>query len=138
MRFLATGMDSHVLEWSQEKFGLAPKYCDMALGVIEDGELVGSAFFHAWNGPDIELSYYGPNTLTLGIYRSLMRIAVNSFGVSRVTIRTARNNKTMTRGIKKLGFEFEGIRHHGYGKYDAIMYGLYGEKLARLAGKAVH
>ena len=44
----------------------------------------------------------------------------------------------MTRGIKKIGFEYEGIAHNGYGDEDAIMYGLYGHKLARLAGKTVH
>ena len=42
----------------------------------------------------------------------------------------------MKKGIKKIGFEFEGVRHNGYGKYDALMYGLYGANLAKLAQAA--
>jgi RimJ/RimL family protein N-acetyltransferase len=110
----------------------------MAIGVLEEGYLVAACMFHAHNGPDVELSYYGPKTLTLDIVKGLARIAVEYLGVSRITARTSRGNKIMTRGIKKVGFEYEGIRKCGYGDQDAIMYGLYGANLARLAGKTVH
>ena len=43
----------------------------------------------------------------------------------------------MTKGIKKVGFEYEGIRHAAYGNRDAVMYGLWGKNLARLAGKTL-
>ena len=100
--------------------------------------IVGSIMWHAYRGHDIEISYYGPKTMTLGIARECARVAVDHFGVSRVSARTSRANKSMTRGVKKIGFEYEGIIHHGYGEKDAVMYGLYGKNLARLAGKEMH
>lgn len=137
MKVLVTGNDHLVIEWTYKEFGIYCTQVNLAVGVVEDGKLVGSCFFQAHNGPDVELSYYGPRTLTLDVVKGLAKIAVDHLGVSRITARTAKSNKTMTRGIKKVGFVYEGIRHHGYGDQDAVMYGLFGRKLARLAGKVV-
>ena len=135
---LLLGHDMAVAEWAHRTFGYARVQYDCAIGIVRHDRIVGAAMFHAWSGDDIEFSYYGPGTMTLATVRDLARIAVEQFGVSRVTVRTARNNKIMTKSIKKIGFEFEGIRKHGYGQYDAVMFGLYGEKLAKLAQKTVH
>jgi RimJ/RimL family protein N-acetyltransferase len=70
--------------------------------------------------------------------KGIAKIATECLGVSRITARTSRSNKTMTRGIRKVGFQYEGVRKCGYGNQDAIMYGLYGKNLAKLAGKALH
>lgn len=129
------GNDEWIATWTRNRFGYSPGNYDMAIGVIDDGELIGSVLVHNYNGCDLEVSYYGPKTMDLGVLRKLGKVFIDTLGVSRITARTARNNKAMTRGIKKLGFEYEGIRKHGYGKYDAVMYGLYGKKLMRLAGK---
>ncbi len=130
--------DLTVATWAFRTFGFHPTQFNMAIGIMEKGHLVGACMFHAHNGPDVELSYYGPHTLTLGLVKGIAKIAVERLGVSRITARTSRSNKTMTRGIRKVGFQFEGVRKCGYGDQDAIMYGLYGEKLAKLAGKALH
>jgi RimJ/RimL family protein N-acetyltransferase len=135
LKTLALGHDAAVVEWAKATFGYQIMNYDMAIGVVDEDRLVASVLVHNYNGSDLEASYYGPKTLDLGVLRKLVRIAVDQLGVSRITVRTARNNKTMTRGIKKLGFEFEGIRKHAYGEYDAVMYGLYGAKLMRLAGR---
>lgn len=138
MKTFLLGKDIEVAAWAFHTFGFHPtQYC-MAIGILKDGVLVAACMFHAHNGPDVELSYYGPHTLTLGLVKGLAKIAVEHLGVSRVTARTARTNKTMTRGIRKVGFQYEGVRKCGYGDQDAIMYGLYGRNLARLAGKALH
>lgn len=138
MSYLVIGRDIEVAAWAFKTFGFHPtQYC-MAVGIAGDHGLVAACLFHAHNGPDVELSYYGPNTLTLSIVKRLAKIAVEYLGVSRITARTSRANKVMTRGIKKIGFEYEGIRKCGYGNQDAVMYGLYGKNLARLAGKALH
>ncbi len=135
MKVLAHGNDHLINEWTLATFGVRNFNSNMALGIMDGNQIVGSVFFHAHNGPDIELSYFGPQTLTLGVLRSICRIAVDHFKVARITIRTPKNNKTMTRGIHKIGFVYEGIRHNGYGDKDAVMYGLFGRKLARLAGR---
>lgn len=131
------GNDEWIANWTTQRFGYGPARYDMAIGIVNDEELIGSAMLHAYNGHDVEVSYYGPQTIDLGVMRKLARLCVDNLGVSRITVRTARNNKTMTRGITKLGFKYEGIKHFGYGKYDAIMYGLYGRNLLRLAGKVL-
>lgn len=130
--------DVEVAAWAFRTFDFFPAPYGMAVGVLDDGVLVAACLFHAHNGPDVELSYYGPNTLTPSVVRGIAKIAVERLGVSRITARTSRQNKRMTRGIHKVGFRYEGVRKCGYGTQDAIMYGLYGENLARLAGKALH
>lgn len=138
MKTFLLGHDVEVAAWAFDTFNFHPtQYC-MAVGIMEDGLLVAACMFHAHNGPDVELSYYGPKTLTLGLVKGLAKIAVEQLGVSRVTARTSRSNKIMTRGIRKVGFQYEGVRKCGYGDQDAIMYGLFGKNLAKLAGKAMH
>lgn len=138
MKTFIFGHDAEIAQWAFSTFNMRPSHYEMAIGILTDGKLVGAVLWQAFSGHDIEISYYGPRTMTLGIARTCARIAIDHFGVSRVTARTSRKNKTMTRGIKKIGFEYEGVRRHAYGDQDAIMYGLYGKNLARLAGKALH
>jgi RimJ/RimL family protein N-acetyltransferase len=73
--------------------------------------------------------------MTLGIVKQLARIAVDHFGVSRVTVKTSKSNKIMNRGLRKIGFVYEGICHHGYGDKDAVVFGLFGKRLATLSGR---
>lgn len=138
MKTFLLGRDIEVAAWAFQTFDFHPtQYC-MAVGIMEEGLLVAACMFHAHNGPDVELSYYGPKTLTLGLVKGIAKIAVDQLGVSRITARTSRSNKLMTRGIRKVGFQYEGVRKCGYGNQDAIMYGLYGANLAKLAGKVMH
>lgn len=138
MKQFIYGHDDEVAQWAFSKFATRPVHYEMAIGILDEDGLVGAIMWHAYRGHDIELSYYGPKTMTLGIARACARIAVDHFKVSRVTARTAKSNKTMTRGIKKIGFEYEGIAHNALGDQDQVMYGLYGKNLARLAGKELH
>lgn len=137
--YFVIGHDIEIANWAFQTFGMAPTQFCMAIGIAHPEKgLVAACLFHAHSGPDVELSYYGPNTLTLDLVKGIAKIAVEQLGVSRITARTSRQNKTVTRGIKGIGFEYEGIRKCGYGDQDAVMYGLYGRKLARLAGKELH
>jgi RimJ/RimL family protein N-acetyltransferase len=138
MKTFLLGRDVEVAAWAFKTFNFHPTHYCMAVGIIEDHGLVAACMFHAHNGPDVELSYYGPKTLTLDVVKGLAKIAVEHLGVSRITARTSRANKTITRGIKGVGFQYEGVRKCGYGDQDAIMYGLYGRNLAKLAGRALH
>jgi len=137
MRILASGNDQLIIDWTYHNFGVLCTKVDIALDVIENDQIVGACFFQAHNGPDVELSYFGPNTLSLDLVKQIAKIAVDHLGVSRITIRTAKSNKSLTKNAHKLGFVYEGIRHHAYGNEDAVMFGLFGENLARLAGKVL-
>lgn len=138
MKTFLLGRDIEVAAWAFKTFNFHPTQFCMAVGIMEDGLLLAACLFHAHSGPDVELSYYGPKTLTLGLVKGLAKIAVERLGVSRITARTSRSNKLMTRGIRKVGFQYEGVRKCGYGDQDAIMYGLFGKNLAKLAGKGMH
>lgn len=137
MKTFLLGRDVEVAAWAFKTFNFYPTQFCMAVGIMKDDMLVAACLFHAHNGPDVELSYYGPGTLDLGVVKGIAGIAVEHLGVSRITARTARKN-SLRKSIHKLGFEFEGVRKCGYGDQDALMYGLYGKNLARLAGKALH
>ena len=138
MKHLLYGYDAEVADWTFKTYSMSPVHYDMAVGIMDGISIVGSVMWSSYRGHDIEISYYGPKTMTLGIARECARVAIDHFGVSRVSARTSRSNKTMTRGVKKIGFEYEGILHNAYGDHDAVMYGLYGRNLARLAGKEMH
>lgn len=138
MKQLLYGHDEAVGIWTFNTFGVHPGRAEMVVGIIEDGQIVGSIMWHAWRTHDIEISYYGPDTMTLGIARHCARMAIDHFGVSRVTACTPKSNKAMTRKVGKVGFQYEGIIHARYGNEDGVIYGLYGENLARLAGKGLH
>lgn len=136
--FAVVGHDIAVANWAFTTYRFSPTPFCMAIGFATEREgLVSACLFHAHNGPDVELSYYGQGTVTLPIVRRIARIAVNELGVSRITVRTTRKNP-LRKKIHKLGFQFEGVRKYGYGDQDALMYGLFGKALARLAGKALH
>lgn len=139
MKVLVTGNDKLVEEWAFVKFGIVPLSCNLAIGIVENNQMIGAAFFHAHNGPDVEISYYGPRTMTLDVVKGLAKIAVEHLGVSRVTARasSAPDHKRIRKGFTKIGFEYEGTRKCGYGDKDAVMFGLYGRKLARLAGRTM-
>lgn len=138
MKQLIYGCDEQVASWTLSTFNVQPRKTELVVGIVENGKLVGSIMWYNWSVHDIELSYYGPSTITLGIARECAKTAINYFGVSRVTARTSETNKTVKRGIGKLGFKYEGVAHKAYGDKDAIVYGIYGNNLARLAKKEMH
>jgi RimJ/RimL family protein N-acetyltransferase len=129
--------DQHVANWCWQAFRLHPYHVNCAIGILnEHRELCGAALFHWYNGSNIELSYYGASTATLGIGRFLARIALYSFSASRVTIHTDTWNKTVIKGMKKLGFEHECIVKGFYGENrDAVQMVLHRDGLIRIAGK---
>jgi hypothetical protein len=128
--------DEYVAQWCWRKFNLFPMPYTMAIGIIDtrSNQIEGAAIFYWWNGCNIELNYYGPNTTTLGIVRILGTIAKNRFNATRVTVRTQCEN--VFKGMKKFGFVEEGIERDFYGiGQDARRLVLFRDGLTRLAGK---
>lgn len=128
---------SHIAAWTWREYDLIPMKMDAVIGLIDhqNSNLVGSALFSNYNGCNIELSYYGPETPTVGIARGLALIALRHFNVIRVTIRTATYNHHIIRPMKKLGFEEEGIEKNFYGyDRDAVRLVLHRKGIERIAG----
>lgn len=100
-------------------YGQPPLKFDRCLGVVDNvGELVGYVLFHNWNGSNIELSYYGENTMTPGIIRCIARFIICTFDPARLTVIISKRNRRFLRSVQKIGFKLEGAQRCFYGKKD--------------------
>ena len=147
---MSTGLlfdcDAAVASWYYEGMGYPYYKYDHAVGLIDHpaGNLVGAVLFHYWNGQDVEISYYGYRTMTLGIIRALARFTLATFNPSRVTVKTSKRNKQLIRGLQKLGFKLEGMQRRYYGPQDInrniavrlVMFKEQGEVLAKINQEA--
>lgn len=97
-----------------------PQYkYDRCVGLVDNSKgLVGAILFHNWNGSNVELSYYGHGTLTLGVIRCLARYINCTFDPSRLTVTVSKRQKTLQRSVQRLGFKLEGTQRCYYGKID--------------------
>lgn len=111
--------DDEVTRWFS-----ATSYCkkaciyDKAVGILTDGKLSGAVLFHNWNGPNVEISYYGEKTMTLGVIRCIARYVLAQFDAARLTAITSKRNRQFMRALQKLGFRLEGTQRCYYGKND--------------------
>jgi len=116
---LLIGEDELVSLWAFEKFKIFKMPVNMAIGVITpEGKIVGAALFQNFNGYNVELSYYGPKTLKLGIVRALFQTALFTFKATRLTVVTSQRNRAFMRGLQKIGFRLEGHQRCYYGVDD--------------------
>lgn len=133
--------DDAIAKWAFETWRLLPQMkFDRAIGILDkDGKLVGAVVFQAWNGTNVELSYYGLRpTLSLGVVRCLSRYILFTFNVARVTVSTSRKNRGLMRSLQRIGFKLEGAQRRFYGHRDcnrntAIRFVLFREQLEKLA-----
>lgn len=142
MNALVVGHDKVVADWATKKFGRPLAPCHAALGIIDtSGTLVGAALFQDFNGSNVEVSYFGQNSLRLNIVRGLMRFAFDKLRVNRMTVRTPARNKTVSRHVAKLGFRHEGSLKYYYGPFakdTALLFGLTRKGAERFIGKQDH
>jgi len=110
-------------------------HINAAIGIVRNNRLIGSAIFQNHSGHNVELSYYGPQTFSAGIARTLARYTVERFNVDRLTMRTNRKNASILKMFQRFGFKFEGIQHRYYGPFgDAAVFVLFREDLERIGG----
>src|SRR5277367_6087947 len=120
---MSTGLlfecDEAVAKWLFEWLQRPLYKYDRAVGIVNSsGALVGAVLYQNWNGPNVEISYYGKKTLTLGIVRCLARYTLTSFDPARLTAITSKRNRQFMKALQKLGFRLEGIQRCYYGKRD--------------------
>lgn len=116
---LLIGKDELVAAWAFAKWGLHPTKVDRGFGVVtKDGIIRGAILLQNFNGTNIELSYYGPRTLSLGIVRSIARVIVAEFNAARVTVVTSKKNRRLMRSLQRWGFRLEGAQRRYYGHRD--------------------
>lgn len=118
MRGIVVGEDDLIANWAWKEFNLFPLVYCRAIGIIEDGKIVGAAIFSHYNGCDAHLSYYGKNTLSSGVIRSLAAVAIHDLGLTRVTLIIPKKSKRLLRALPKYGFKLEGTQRCYYGAHD--------------------
>lgn len=131
--------DAKIAEWVYATFKLFPMPVNRAIGLTKDGNLVGAILLQNYNGSNIELSYYGPGTLSAGIVRVVSRIGILEFNLSRVTVVTSKKNKKLMRSLQRFGFSLEGAQKCFYGPDDTarntgIRFVLFRDRIEKLAG----
>ena len=116
---LLIGEDSKIADWASSTFQRYPTRVDRALGIVgPDKKLIGAILLQNFNGVNIELSYYGPRTLSLGIVRAIGRIIVLEFNAARLTVVTTKKNKRLMRALQRFGFRLEGAQRRYFGHRD--------------------
>lgn len=132
--------DQAVAQWAFETFKYKPVKFDRCAGIInEGGKLIGAIFFQSFNGSNVEVSYYGANTVTLGIVKWIGLQVLNS-GCSRMTFTITKKHKRLIRAAKKLGFQYEGTCRRFYGDADndqnaGVRLVMFRERVAEIVGK---
>jgi RimJ/RimL family protein N-acetyltransferase len=136
---LLLGQDEIVAAWAFAQWGLHPTKVDRGFGVIgKDGKIHGAILLQNFNGTNIELSYYGPRTLSPGIVRSIARTVILEFNAARVTVVTSKKNKRLMRSLSRFGFKLEGSQRRYFGQRDCsrntgVRFVLFCEQIERLA-----
>ncbi len=127
------GYDQSIAQWTWNEFGITPAPINAAIGLVRYNKLIGAAIFQNFTGYNIELSYYGPNTFSASIARTLAKFTIERFNIDRLTMRTNRSNINILRMFHKFGFKFEGIQKRYYGPFgDAAIFVLFREDLERI------
>lgn len=112
--------DDFVAAWAFQTYNKVPMKVDRALGIIENGQLVGAALFSSYNSMNAELSYYGKGTVTVGIIRALARIALYELRLARCTVIVPKRPSYLLKKLPvKFGFRYEGVQRRHYGPTDA-------------------
>lgn len=141
MNGLLFGQDTIVAKWVFHTFNLYEMPFNQAIGIVSpQGVLVGGILFHNFNGVNVELAYYGPGTMTLGIIRSIAKIALKTFNAARLTVVTSKRNRRFINAMLKLGFRLEGTQrcyfgHDDTNKNTGVRLALFKEQLTLIAGE---
>ena len=136
---LLIGDDERVAAWAFAAFQRYPTKVDRCLGIVgPDKNLIGAILLQNFNGTNIELSYYGPRTLSLGIVRAIGKIVSLEFNAARLTVVTSKKNKRLMRALQRLGFHLEGAQRRYFGHRDCsrnvgVRFVLFREEIDRIA-----
>jgi hypothetical protein len=136
---LLIGDDQNVANWAFAAFRKVPFQYNRAYGLLdEEKKLDGAVLFHNCNGANLELSYYGANTMSVGIFRTLAKLAIAEFNPSRCTVVVSKRNKRLMKSLHRCGWKLEGVQRRYYGHLDVnrnagVRFVLFQEQIERMA-----
>lgn len=134
--------DAQVSAWAFYTHNRIPMHIDRALGIVENGELVGAALFSSYNSVNAELSYYGKNTVTVGIVRALARIALYELHLARCTVIVPKRPSFLLKKLAKFGFRYEGVQRRHFGptnspRHTGCRFVVFREDMEKLAAERI-
>lgn len=116
---LLFGHDAQVAQALFRKNGWPDFSFDRAIGILdEQQQLVGVGLFQNWNTANVDFSYYGVGTLTMGLVRAFAKYAITEFDAARVTVHVSKKRRRYLKTVLKFGFNYEGQQRCYYGKQD--------------------
>jgi hypothetical protein len=111
--------DELVAGWAFATYNRFPMHVDRALGVVDNDQLVGAVLFTSYNSVNAELSYYGKNTVTVGIIRAVAKVALYELRLARCTVIVPKRPSFLLKKLTKFGFRYEGVQRRHYGPTDS-------------------
>jgi RimJ/RimL family protein N-acetyltransferase len=138
MKGLLVDADDIVANWAFATYKMPPMLVDRALGILDNGKICGAILFQNWNRINVDMSYYGENTLSPGIVRTLCRFGLSVLNVSRCTVITSKRNRRLMRSLQRIGFRLEGTQRCFYGANDcnrntAVRFVMFRDRIEQLA-----
>lgn len=139
---MSTGLlydfDEQAADFLFKTYGWTPFKYDRAVGLIVDSQLQGAVIFNCYNGHNVELSYCGKGTMTVGVIRSIARFILLTFHPSRLTVLTSKKNRRYLRSFQRLGFRLEGTQRCYYGRRDcnrntAVRFVMFRDRIEQIA-----
>jgi RimJ/RimL family protein N-acetyltransferase len=126
------GRDALVAAWAKARHGMEFFPPSLAVGLAENGTLVGAIVFNNYTRSSIELSVAGETrAFTPRVVRWCFGYVFGQLGCARATLRTAKRKRRVRDLILRLGFRPEGKLRRYYGTDDAMMYGLLKDEAGR-------
>lgn len=118
-----------ISKWCGKQLGCEFGRVLHSIGIIPTGggALQGAAVLHDLTEHDVELSMYGPRTLSMDLCRLIGFYCFVERNLQRLTVVIPRHNKRLRLKVMKLGFIAEGTKRRYYGPYrrhDGIMFGM--------------
>ena len=132
--------DDQVAAWAYQTYNRFPVKTDRALGIIDDGKLIGAVLFSSYNSVNAELSYYGKHTITAGIIRVVAKIALYELKLARCTVIVPKRPSFLLKKLTKFGFRYEGVQRRHYGpsnsaRHTGCRFVLFKEDIEKLASE---
>lgn len=126
------GFDRQVAEWAAEQVSLDDGFAEplvSALGFLsKDGTLIGAAVFHAYTGPDVELTVVGRGAVGRDAFKVISHHAFVGLECVRMTAMVRADNRKSLRLNEWAGFKREGVARRKFGDQDCVMFGMLKEE----------
>ena len=139
MKTIIVGRYDGIVGWIKDRLNAQVEGLYTTIGVLnEDGALLGGGVLHNWTRYDMELTYFGPETMTRRVFHKIAE-ALEEANCHRLTIRVPRGHRKTLVSLPRLGFKYEGTQRRFYGPRkadDAISFGILSSEWTRFLPRA--